>query len=721
MPEPHRNEASDNTGTLVQVRDVHGNLTMGTLPPPPPPRRLPPADIRHTDRESELQAIQATAADVVRRRRGRVVLVGGRAGIGKSALLVEAGHLVGDRFPDGVLYSDLAAWRDDKGAVDLSAALRALLHAFHVADADDKASLTALRDRLREVTADRAVLLLIDGAHDAGELDLFTPGTGPNLLVAACAPGFRGTAELVARNAEVIALGGLAAPDGLRLLGEFPSVASRMREHGGEEGARRLVELCGGLPAALRMVAGLLDTQRDVTMGQVVAAVEEVRRRSPRLSGFDAVTEIVLDRLSPQERSLLDLLSLHGGRAVPPGLGDTAPGGGSSQVRHALVAAGILNRVGESDVGVVEAVGARVRAGIEPLSGRWRDLVDTILRFSTAVHHRADRAALGERYRLADRIESSLATLPPASYVAPFGNKREASDWQDAHLGDIPVLMGLAVQAGRERDALLLADAVWPTCHGRRRLALGEAIYASALDSARRLGEPAAVVRCAVYLARIRIELGRAEQAADLIGEAGRASADRLDEAVVLEARGVLKSRFPDAEPEDAVELLTRSRDIHRELGRPRGDALQTYQLAEQARRRGDLERAESELRSADRVARRRLEQVEASAGDRWAADDWLLIRARIDLALARVLAETGREDEARDRARGATLVYGEAAEPVRLIRAQRFLADLARRQGDIERARTITGEIRAVAEAYHLEEEAHRARWFLEGGGGRA
>ncbi|MFL1380473.1 NB-ARC domain-containing protein [Nocardiopsis protaetiae] len=697
------------------MRDVYGNVTVGTLPPPPPPRRLPPADIRHTDRESELHAIQAAAADVVRRGRGRLVLVEGRAGIGKSALLVEAGHLVGDRFPDGVLHLDLAAWRDDKGDIDLSAALRALLHAFHVADADTEASLADLRDRLREVTADRRVLLLVDGAHDAGELDFFTPGGGPNLVVAACAPGFHGTADLVARNAEVIALGGLADADGLRLLEEFPSVAARMRERGGAEEARRLVELCGGLPAALRMVAGLLDTQRDATPGQVIAAVEEVRRRSPRLSGFDAVTEIVLDRLSPQERSLLDLFSLHGGRAVPPGLGEADLGDRSAEVQRALVAAGILHRVGVSEVGVVETVGARVRSGIEPRSGRWHDLVDTVLRFSTAVHHRADRAALGERYRLADRIESSVARLAPAAYVAPFADKREASDWQDAHLRDIPVLMELAAQAGRERDALLLADAAWPTCHGRRRLALGEVVYATALELARGLDEPAAVVRCAVYLARIRIELGRPEQAAALIAEAGRAARDRLDEAVVLEARGVLKSRFPDAEPEDAVELLTRSRDIHRDLGRPRGDALQTYQLAEQARRSGDLERAEAELRDADRTARRRLDQVGAPGGDRWAADDWKLIRARIDLALARVLAETGREDEARTRARDATLRFGDAAEPVRLIGAQRFLADLALRQGDTEQARTITEEIRAVAEAYHLEDEAHRARWFLE------
>ena len=719
MPEPHHNEASG-VRELVQARDVHGNVIVGTLPPPPPPRRLPPADIRHTDREAELRTIQEVATDVRLRGRGRLILVRGDERIGKTSLLNEAGHLMGGQFPGGCVYRDLGTWRNNAGELDLSAALRTLLRDFHIADADRDASLEELRDRLRGVTAENGVLLLIDGAHDAEELGFFTPGTGPSLLIAGCCPGFHGAARVAADNGQVIDLTGFTDTDGLQLLREFPAVREHMRDPGGIEQARHLVELCGGLPAALRMVAGLLETRREVGMGRVITAIHEVRRRFPRMSGFDAVTEVALDRLSERERSLLEVYCLIGGRSVPPGLGAAALGDEAADLQSSLITGGVLNRVGETDIGVAEAVGARVRAGITPLSGRWRRRADTVLRFSTVAHHHADLVVSGERYRLADRIESSLATLPPASYVAPFKNKREASDWQDGRLGDLPALMELAVQAGRERDALLLACSAWSTVYGRRRLAQGAAVYASALELAQRSDEPAAVVRCAVYWARILIELGRAEpervlreehgrRAAELIAEAERAVGDELDRAVVLEARGILESRILGAAREDAVELLERSRDIHRGLGRPRGDALQTYQLAEQARRSGDLERAEEELRAAAEVAVRRLEQLEASAGDRWAADDWKLILARIDLALARVLAQTGRTEEASALARRVTLVYSAAAEPVRLVRAQLFLAELARRQGDGEQARAITEEARTVAEAYHVEAGADR------------
>ncbi|GAB3451596.1 hypothetical protein GCM10027570_28660 [Streptomonospora sediminis] len=731
MAGPHRNEAADNSGQFVQAGTVHGGVHLHLPPVPPPPRagQAPPADRKYTNREAEFARIDAVAADVVRQGRSGTVVIGGPAGIGKSAMLAEAADRLAGRFDGGVLHCDLAAVRDRERNADFPAALRRLLSHLQVADSAAETDTAALVARLRDVTAGRRVLLLLDGALSAGELGHFTLGAGPNLVVAACAPGFTGTAELVSRGAESFRLRELRPLDGTRLLREFHAVGRRTEDRSEHDSAERLADLCGGLPSALRMAAGLLESQEDLTIGKLVEAVVARQRSVPGLSGVDAVVDIALSGLGDEERRLLDLLAAHPGRFFPPELGHLALGERAPQVMDRLCEASVLRPVANSGRSIVELVRTRIHSGSagpagEPADpaasdGSGRRAVDTaaILRFFTVSHHRADLASLGERHRLADSLDTAELTVAPADYRAPFDSRREAADWQDTHLVHIPELMRLAVDLDRPVAAFLLADYCWPACYGRRRLAIGTSVYGYALQIARLAGHRAAETRFAVYSARLYLELGDGARAEQLVEEAARAAdaaGGELDRAVVLEARGLLAGRSSRTDGDDAHDLLLRSREIHRRLRRPRGDALQTYQLGDNARRTGDLQTAEAELLDAERIADRRLAELHA-AGDepsaRWLADDWELLRARVRLALARTLLDTDRGGQARAKADAAWQVFTRVAEPVKEVQAARFLADAATRDGDAEQARDLLRHVERLAEHYHLDQVAAETR----------
>jgi len=189
---------------------------------------------------------------------GAVVVsaVAGLAGVGKTALAVQAGHAARQAgwFPGGVLFLDLHGY--DDAPVEPGQALDALLRALGVAaeyippGAEERAGL--YRSVLARISD--PVLIIADNASSEAQVRLLLPGPGPHRVVVTSRHTLAG---LGARLLDVAVLddeAGVALLD--RALRDARPGDNRIGAD--RRGAARLAGICGGLPLALQITAALL-------------------------------------------------------------------------------------------------------------------------------------------------------------------------------------------------------------------------------------------------------------------------------------------------------------------------------------------------------------------------------------------------------------------------------------------------------------------------------
>lgn len=305
---------------------------------------------------------------------GGPVAVGvfGMAGVGKTTVALRVAHLIRDRFPAGQLYADLRGSGDepaDPGAV-LAGFLRALGASDHVipADLDERAAL------FRSMTATRRLIVLLDDAADAGQIDLLRPGgTDAAMLVTARRrqPGVAGQRLDVFGVDEALALVG--------------RIAGADRVASDPDAARRLVLRCGLLPLAVRIAATrLADGHRSVAASADRLADGRRRLAELRTAGLDVASTLrrELTRLDAGAAHTLALL---------------APAEGPRVSRPAVAALlGVSDEVAEDRVEVlIEQQVLNWRAGGVHLHPLVRDVA------------RADPTApapIGERRAAAERL-----------------------------------------------------------------------------------------------------------------------------------------------------------------------------------------------------------------------------------------------------------------------------------------------------------------------------
>ncbi|MFH8582080.1 tetratricopeptide repeat protein [Streptomyces zaomyceticus] len=153
--------------------------TSGHRPRPVPVPRTQFAPTPHfAGRAKELAELEAVAD-----RAPAVCLIHGRGGLGKSELLRAVADRVSDRFPDGCLEIDLRGWTPGETPQNPDAVItEQLLHlgaSSQRIPVDPGRRVTAWREHLKQ----RAVLLILDNAHDAAQLVPLLPWAGSRSLV----------------------------------------------------------------------------------------------------------------------------------------------------------------------------------------------------------------------------------------------------------------------------------------------------------------------------------------------------------------------------------------------------------------------------------------------------------------------------------------------------------------------------------------------------------
>lgn len=318
----------DAEAIAVAEAALSGRSVTSARPVPAVPRQLPPA--------AELVGRDDLAAEVswLLRRESRpaapVVVISGAAGIGKTALALRAAHAAADRYPDGQLYLELRRSPAD-ARIDTGEVLGQFLRALGVPRVPETTA-----ERLatyRTWLASRRVLVVLDDASDGIQVGQLVPaGAGCAVLVTA-----RQRLPEITGAHHVAPLEPLERPAATALFLRVVADAGLTLDED-EAGVDRVVELCGGLPLALR-IAGALRVQNHPRPTAELAA--RLARQGPEAFTYGDlnVARAIgagLERLDDDARRLflaLGLLPLTSfGLWTAAALLDAGPDGGADAV-----------------------------------------------------------------------------------------------------------------------------------------------------------------------------------------------------------------------------------------------------------------------------------------------------------------------------------------------------------------------------------------------------
>lgn len=202
-----------------------------------------------------------------------VVTVSGRGGIGKTTFAVRAAHRASAAYPDGQLFADLHARADPMEV------LGRFLRALGVADADVPEDGDERASLYRSVLAGRRVLVVLDNVADEGQVRPLLPGSGTCGVIVTSRPRLGGLP-----CTRSIDLEGLPDAEGLRLLG---AIIGRPRVEAERTAAHRLLQVCAGLPLALRIAGARLVARPHRQVADLADQLGDERDRLDRLRHGD--------------------------------------------------------------------------------------------------------------------------------------------------------------------------------------------------------------------------------------------------------------------------------------------------------------------------------------------------------------------------------------------------------------------------------------------------
>ena len=191
-------------------RDVHIGDVVEAAAAPVALAQLPPVIAGFTGRDVELAEIISLLDPAGNARAVVVSAVAGLAGVGKTALAIQAAHAARQAswFPGGVLFIDLHGYDDD--SVGPGQALDALLRALGVPPSTSRRRRNERAGLYRSVLAQIGdpVLVIADNASSEAQVRLLLPGPGPHRVVVTSRHTLAG---LRARLLDVTVLGEEAA------------------------------------------------------------------------------------------------------------------------------------------------------------------------------------------------------------------------------------------------------------------------------------------------------------------------------------------------------------------------------------------------------------------------------------------------------------------------------------------------------------------------------
>ncbi|MEU2129119.1 BTAD domain-containing putative transcriptional regulator [Streptomyces sp. NPDC018352] len=529
---------------------------------PHPTDLLPRAPRGFQGRTAELAALTRAAAG-----EAPVCLVTGPAGVGKTALALQWAHRNPAAFPDGRLFADLRGF-SDTGEPALIEVLREFLLALGVAPRRVPESVAAAAALFRSLTDRRRLLVVLDNArHSATVRPLLPGGTDCVTLVTS---RHRLEGLIASDAARPVPLDVLEPPDGTALLA---GVLGEDRVLAEPVAARRLAELCGGLPLALRVTAARLAGRPSWTLAGLADELADERSRLTFLdvddTGVSAALRLTVQQLPQDAVHQLARLGHHPGSHFDPytaaALAGTDP----------VVATAALERLAAAHLVTETAPGRWVLHDLIRLYARGMDpeggseaLIGVLDHYIATALAAADTAEPGGEpcFVLPEDYHRPVA-------VRDFVDRAAAMNWLAAERDDLALAAVAARAAGFHDRAWRIILLQWPQVVWRVRDSWSP-LLELALDSARAHHDAYAESRVLNLLGWVLTEEGRTAEAVALLERSpllARQAGDRLGEATALINLAVVQAEQGELDTAlegcgQAVELAREEGDAHTEM-----------------------------------------------------------------------------------------------------------------------------------------------------------
>ncbi|WP_329100775.1 tetratricopeptide repeat protein [Micromonospora sp. NBC_01699] len=467
---------------------------------------LPRDTAAFTGRDQELRTLLDTVAELADQARMIPVhAIDGMPGIGKSALAIHAGHLLGHRFPAGQFFIDLHAHSPGRGPVRPTDALDALLSADGVDPTQIPADLDSRAALWRGRMAGKKALLILDNAAGRWQVEPLLPGAAGCLVLITSRRRLTG---LGARHGAVTLPLNTLSPD--RAAALFASMAARPMTGTEADAVGELVRLCGFLPLAICLLAAKLRPERHWLVADLVRDLTLAKHRLAEMHAEDVAVAAAFDlsyRLLPAgRRRFFRRLSLHPGPDLDmyaaAALDGISPAGAQRQL-DALYHDNLLDQPVRGRYRMHDLIGdyARTRADSDPAGDRNRALVRMLDHYQhgaqTANHHLSRPG-----HQQPPIPAGSLATLPG------LHSRQQALAWMDAERNNLSACATL-LSAGREHPrtiALAAAMATYLRIAGPWDLAIS--LHEAAVTAAGRTGDRRALASALYELGIIHCSTG---------------------------------------------------------------------------------------------------------------------------------------------------------------------------------------------------------------------
>ncbi|WP_405142967.1 tetratricopeptide repeat protein [Sphaerisporangium sp. NBC_01403] len=537
----------------------------------PRPAQLPAAVNDFTGRREVVNRLRTLLTSVSGSEGVPVAAVSGIGGVGKTTLAVHVAHSVHEVFPDGQLYADLRGYGEEPTAPEsvLAAFLRALGIPVDVIP-DGLSERGAL---FRSLLAERRMIVLLDNARDAEQVEHLLPGT------AGCAAIITSRVKLAdLPSARLLDLEVMEPEEALSL---FSAVAGPERVAVERAAAMDVVAICGFLPLAVRIVAARLAARPSWTVASLSPRLADERRRLDEMRighlAVDATFALGYGHLEPGQARAFRLLSLPNGPDI------------SVQAAAAVLSLSTIETEDmlESlvDVSLLEA----------PAPGRYRfhDLLRLFARKQAEVSEDASARALALRRLLGFYLASAQAAHRLAyegSVISDhlvstgitgrsFGGADEAVAWLTIEAEALFAAIGQMAEIVPTHETLLpaadLLVAMEPLLESGAYVREFAGRTGAVLSAAQAIGDKSSELRCRYVLGRVLFGANRLSDAEEQFRAAlalSETTGDRIVTGEIFNALAVVAGR--QRRHEEALTWFDSALKAYREIGAAAGEAL---------------------------------------------------------------------------------------------------------------------------------------------------